>query len=136
MLVRPGPVNCWQCMPPTRSLTCEVAAGLVPEEFAVSGRRLTVIDATNLQPAARSPLLEIARDHRCPAVAVAFDIDERTLLGRNETRSDRKLSEHVVKRHVSQMRSALRALGGEGFAHVVVLRSADEVDTSSVVRGH
>ena len=97
-------------------------------------RRLTVIDATNLQPAARSPLLEIAAHHRCPALAVAFDIDEPTLLARNQARSDRRLPEHVVKRHASQMRAALRALAGERFAHLVVLRSGDEVDNATVAR--
>lgn len=96
--------------------------------------RLTVVDATNLQRAARWPLLEIARDHHCPAVAIAFDLDERTLLERNDARSDRRLPEHVVKRHASQMRSALRALDREGFARVDVLRSVDEVDAATLVR--
>lgn len=36
--------------------------------------RLTVIDATNVQPEARKPLVELARQYHCLPVAIVFDI--------------------------------------------------------------
>lgn len=35
--------------------------------------RLTVVDATNVQPEARRPLLALAREYHCLAVAIVFD---------------------------------------------------------------
>src|SRR5882724_3629751 len=36
--------------------------------------RLTVIDATNVQPEARKPLLALAREYHCLSVAIVFDL--------------------------------------------------------------
>ena len=38
--------------------------------------RLTVVDATNVQPEDRRPLVQLAREHNCFAVAVVFDVPE------------------------------------------------------------
>src|SRR6476659_4282480 len=37
---------------------------------------LTVIDATNVQPEARSPLVHLARKYHCLTVAIVFDLPE------------------------------------------------------------
>src|SRR6476646_19465 len=39
--------------------------------------RLTVIDATHVQPEARKPLVELARQYHCLPVAVVLDVPER-----------------------------------------------------------
>src|SRR6267154_1477997 len=39
--------------------------------------KLTVVDATNVQPEARKPLVEIAREFHCLPVAIVFDVPER-----------------------------------------------------------
>src|SRR5215510_13416546 len=39
--------------------------------------RLTVIDATNVQPEARKPLIALAREYHVLAVALVFDMPER-----------------------------------------------------------
>ena len=39
--------------------------------------RLTVIDATNVQPEARKPLVELARQYHCLPVAIVLDLPER-----------------------------------------------------------
>ena len=39
--------------------------------------RLTVVDATNVQPEARQPLVEIAREYHCLPVAIVLDVPER-----------------------------------------------------------
>src|SRR5262245_16944986 len=51
--------------------------------------RLTVIDATNVQGDARKPLLALARQYYCLAVAVVFDLPEAVCLERNRQRPDR-----------------------------------------------
>ena len=43
--------------------------------------RLTVIDATNVQPEARKPLVELARQYHCLPVAIVLDLPERALPG-------------------------------------------------------
>src|SRR5580693_5342556 len=39
--------------------------------------RLTVVDATNVQPEARKPLVELARQFHCLPVAIVIDLPER-----------------------------------------------------------
>src|SRR5262249_60225550 len=51
--------------------------------------RLTVIDATNVQPEARKPLVEFARKYHCLPVAIVLNIPERLCQDRNQTRSER-----------------------------------------------
>src|SRR5256712_2734490 len=45
--------------------------------------RLTVVDATNVQPEARAPLVHLARTHHCLPVAIAFDLPEHLCHERN-----------------------------------------------------
>src|ERR1700726_639462 len=39
--------------------------------------RLTVIDATNVQPESRKPLVELARQYHCLPVAIVLNISEK-----------------------------------------------------------
>src|SRR6476660_5970801 len=48
--------------------------------------RLTVIDATNVQPEARAPLVELARKYHCLPVAIVLDVPERVCHERNAGR--------------------------------------------------
>ncbi len=96
--------------------------------------RLTVIDATNVQPAARKHLIALAREHDVLPVAIVLDVPERVCLERNRTRGDRQFGPHVISRQQDQLRRGLRNLQKEGFRRVHVLRSADEIDSVSVVR--
>jgi protein phosphatase len=100
----------------------------------LAGARLTVIDATNLQPEARKPLLEIARRHHCAIVAVVFDLPEEVCLQRNQQRGERIVLERVLRAQWQQLRRARSELGREGVRHVHVLASPEEVDTAVVVR--
>ncbi len=95
--------------------------------------RLTVIDATNVQGEARRPLVALAKEFHFLPVAVVLDLPERTCLDRNAKRPDRDMGAHVVHNHVAQLRRSLKGLQREGFRHVFVLRSEDEV-ASAVIR--
>ncbi len=96
--------------------------------------RLTVIDATNVQPEARRPLVQLARRYHCLPVAIAFDLPERVCQDRNRRRGDRDFGPHVVRQQCAQMRRSLRGLGREGFRQVYVLESPEEADTATVER--
>ena len=96
--------------------------------------RLTVIDATNVQPEARAPLVAIAREFHCLPVAIAFNLPERLCQERNVGRPDRDFGSHVVRGQHQQMRRSLRALGREGFRHLFVFESPQEVEAATVER--
>lgn len=96
--------------------------------------RLTVVDATNVQPAARKALVALARAHDVLPVAIVLDVPEQVCLDRNAARTDRALAPHVVRRQRDQLRRSLRGLGREGFRHVHVLHGTDEVDSAVIER--
>ncbi len=96
--------------------------------------RLTVVDATNVQPEARKPLVALAREYHCLPVAIVLDLPERVCLDRNASRPDRDFGPHVVRNHIKALRQSLRGLEREGFRHVFVLRSVEEVEAATVTR--
>src|SRR5215469_13099012 len=96
--------------------------------------RLTVIDATNVQPEARKPLVELARQYHCLPVAVVLNFPERVCQDRNRSRNERDFGPHVVRQQVSQLRRSLRGLGREGFRHVFVLESPEQIEAATVER--
>jgi protein phosphatase len=96
--------------------------------------RLTVIDATNIQPEARKPLIELARRFHCLPVALVLDIPEQVCHERNRSRPDRDFGPHVVRNQRSQLRRSLGHLQKEGFRHVTVLRSIEEVEAATITR--
>jgi protein phosphatase len=96
--------------------------------------RLTVIDATNVQPEARKPLVELARKYHCLPVAIVLNLPERLCQERNRLRDDRNFGPHVVRQQQSQLRRSLRGLGREGFRHVFVMDTAEEAETATIER--
>src|SRR5690349_8362733 len=50
---------------------------------------LTVVDATNVQPEARKPLVQSAKNYHCLPVAIVLDVPEKVCEERNEKRPDR-----------------------------------------------
>jgi protein phosphatase len=96
--------------------------------------KLTVIDATNVQPEARRSLVELAREYHVLPVAVVFDLPERLCQDRNVNRPDRQFGSHVIRNQVQQMRRSLRGLEREGFRYVHKLSSPEEVDAVAIER--
>ncbi len=96
--------------------------------------RLTVVDATNVQPEARKPLVELARQYHCLPVAIVLDLPEKVCQERNRDRPDRDFGPHVVRNQRSQLRRSLRGLQREGFRHVFVLDSVEQVESASIER--
>ncbi|HWS99715.1 MAG TPA: polynucleotide kinase-phosphatase [Pyrinomonadaceae bacterium] len=96
--------------------------------------RLTVVDATNVQPEARKPLVALAREYHVLPVAVVLNLPERLCHDRNRERPDRDFGPHVVRQQGQQLRRSLRNLKREGFRHVYELSSPEEVEAASVER--
>ena len=96
--------------------------------------KLTVIDATNVQPEARKPLVELARQYHCLPVAIVMDLAERVCQDRNRGRPDRNFGPHVIRNQMSQLRRSLGGLRKEGFRHVFVMETAEEVEVATVER--
>jgi protein phosphatase len=96
--------------------------------------RLTVVDATNVQAEARRPLVALARQYHCLPIAIVFDLPERVCQERNRVRLDRDFGPHVVRRQTADLRRSLRGLQREGFRHVFILSSPEEVASVTVER--
>ncbi len=96
--------------------------------------KLTVVDATSVQIEARKPLVALAREYHCLPVAIVFHLPEKLCHERNKSRVDRDFGSHVIRQQLQQMRRSLRGLEREGFRHVFVLSSPEEVETAVVER--
>jgi protein phosphatase len=96
--------------------------------------RLTVIDATSVQPGARKPLIELAREHHVLAVAIVLDLPEATCAARNAGRPDRGFGPHVLRQQHAQLRRGLRGMRREGFHRVFVLDGEAETDAAVIER--
>jgi protein phosphatase len=136
---------------PTEVISSDFCRGLVaddendqsatPDAFEVlqfiagkrlAGGRLTVIDATNVQPEARRQLVLLAREHDVLPVAIVLDLQEKLCAARNAGRPDRDFGPHVLRRQRGQLRRGLRGLGREGFRTVHVLSTPEEVDAATI----
>ncbi|HET7271953.1 MAG TPA: AAA family ATPase, partial [Rubrobacter sp.] len=100
----------------------------------LAGGRLTVVDATNVQREARAPLVALAREHDVLPVAVVLDLPQKLCQERNKHRPDRNFGPHVVSRQSRQLRRSRKSLKREGFRHVFVLSSPEEVASATVER--
>ena len=96
--------------------------------------KLTVVDATNVQPEARKPLVALARQYHVLPVAIVLNLPEKVCQERNQGRPDRAFGPHVVRKHVQDLRRSLRGLKREGFRHVFVLSSPEEAAAATVER--
>ena len=81
---------------------------LVRQRLALG--RLTAVDATNIRPEDRKPLLRIAWEYHVLPVAIVFDLPENVCQQRNETRDDRQFGAHVIRQQRSVMRRGQRGL--------------------------
>ena len=59
--------------------------------------KLTVVDATNVQPEARKPLVALAREYHVIPVAIVLNLPTRLCEDRNRDRPDRNFGPHVIR---------------------------------------
>lgn len=110
----------------------EVLHTIVAQRLSLG--RLTVVDATNVQPSARQPLIELARQSYCPLVALVLDLPEPLCIERNLHRPNRKLAPEIVRRQAAELHRGLPDLAQEGFAEVYLLRTPQAVDQVQIHR--
>ena len=107
-------------------------------ERRLAAGRLTVIDATSVEPYARRTLLLRATAANVPATAIVLDLPAGLVIRRNAGRTSRVVAEDVVRRHLARLRESLDGdappIRTEGFADVLVLREPGEVDAVTVRR--
>ncbi|HET9741284.1 MAG TPA: polynucleotide kinase-phosphatase [Terriglobales bacterium] len=94
----------------------------------LAAAKLTVIDATNVQPESRKSLVALAREFHVLPVALVFNFAERLCQDRNRTRPDRNFGPHVVRNQAQQLRRSLRGLEREGFRHVHIFEKPEDLD--------
>src|SRR5262249_37784671 len=112
------------------------AFDLVHEAVArrLKWRRLTVVDATNVQADARKPLLELARHYPSLPAAVVFNRPEGDCQAHNRLRLGRVVPDAVITYQMRQLERTLQALGKEGIRNVTVFSSRAEIDSAVVER--
>jgi protein phosphatase len=96
--------------------------------------RLTVIDATNVQPDSRKPLVALAREFHVMPIAMVFDFSEKLCHERNRDRADRDFGSHVVRNQSQQLCRSLRGLEREGFRGVHVFKTPEELEGLEIER--
>jgi protein phosphatase len=159
MVVLIGPSGCGKSsfarahFKPTEVLSSDFCRGLVSDDenaqtatkdaFEVlhfiarkrlAAGRLTVVDATNVQPEARKPLVALAREFHVLPVAIVLNLPEKLCHERNQNRPDRQFGPHVVRNQSQQLRRSLRGLEREGFRHVFTLSTPEEVSSVTIER--
>ena len=96
--------------------------------------RLTVIDATNVQPDSRKSLVALAREFHVMPIAIVFDFPEKLCHERNRSRPDRDFGPHVVRNQAQQLRRSLRGLEREGFRGVHIFDSPESLVGLEIAR--
>ncbi len=96
--------------------------------------RLTVVDATNVQPESRKPLLALARKYHVIPIAIVFNLDEEICIRRNAERSDRQFGGQVVRNQLRHLYRSLRDLKKEGFRQIHKMSTLEQVEQFQLVR--
>ena len=80
--------------------------------------RLTVVDATNVQPEARTKLVAIAREHDVLPVAIVLDVPEAVCIARNARAAGSRLRRRTsIRRQRDQLRRGLQRAAARGLPH-------------------
>jgi protein phosphatase len=105
-------------------------------ERHLAAGRLVVVDATNVEAAARRSLLVRATAAGVPAVAIVLALPATIVAARNAGRTGRVVDQAVVDRHLGRLAAAMAAdrLSQEGFAAVRILTTPAEVDLLRIER--
>ena len=67
-------------------------------------------------------------------VAIVLNLPERLCAERNKSRADRTFGPHVVRNQSQELRRGIRGLDREGFRHVHILKTPEEVEAAIIDR--
>jgi protein phosphatase len=97
-------------------------------------RRLTVIDATNVQTEARAQLLALASAQQIPAVAIVFNFDVEICWQNNVGRTHRVVPHEILLQQHDDLQASLASLPREGFDAIHLLTSPVELSVTTILR--
>ncbi|MBX2856118.1 MAG: polynucleotide kinase-phosphatase [Rhodobacteraceae bacterium] len=97
-------------------------------------RKLTVIDATSVQPRDRARWVALARRWHALPLALALDIDPELCQQRNQDRPNRQFGSHVARNQSRALRQGLKRLAREGFRQVQLMKTPEEVAALEISR--
>ena len=103
-------------------------------EKRLSHRRLTVIDATNVEPRSRKILLKLASAQFVGVQAIVFDLPIEVCIQRDAARTERSVGEAVVREHRLHLDGGLARMPKEGFVQIHRLDSVDQANRARVKR--
>ena len=86
--------------------------------------RLCVVDSTALTGPARRELLDLAKKHQVPAVAMVFNVPLETCVERDQKR-ERSVGRAVIERHHQAFELAKATLRQEGFDQLLEFQDVD-----------
>lgn len=101
-------------------------------EARLARRRLTVIDATNLDSRGRRDLIVLARRFHMPIFAISFDLPRELIVARNA--DHRRLPREVLEGQMDRHIASDAELKKEGFKDVFRISSAEAATQVTVER--
>ena len=94
--------------------------------------RLTVVDATSVQRAARKSLLALAAQTSRSTIGVVFNLPAAVCVARNQARLNRPVSAEIVGKQVADLTESLPELAAEGFSDTYVIDNTVDIDSLEV----
>lgn len=98
----------------------------------LSNKKLTVIDATNLQSASRQYLKTLAKKHHAQMVAIVFDLPKEWCQKRNAARI-RVVPSDVIDEQYAMMQVALKQLTTEKYREIVYLNNEHDIENAQII---
>lgn len=97
-------------------------------------RKIAVVDVTSARREDRASLARLARQYHALPVALVLNVDAELCDLRKKDRPNRGFGEHVARKHVQLLQRGIKGLEREGFRHVHVFRTPDEISDVEIVR--
>lgn len=106
-----------------------VAALRTVLEARLTRKKTTVIDATHSEKALRAGLVQAARRHQVPVIAVVFTTQADECVDRQDSRTpDRAVPRHIVRAQHAAVDAAVPNLHREGFDHVFLANQVHRLE--------
>ena len=100
----------------------------------LKNKKLTVIDATNIQEHARKENRVVSSRFHAPDIAIVLNLPAEVCVERNKNRTDREINSKVTKWQRIQLKKSLRQLKREKYRQIYVLNTPEEVEAVTIVR--
>ncbi|WP_079508747.1 polynucleotide kinase-phosphatase [Mesobacillus jeotgali] len=89
--------------------------------------KLTLVDATHLQPDDRKRYIAMARESHVPIVSIVLDVPEKVLLERDEQRANPR-SKRRIKQQYQVFTREKRFMKKEGIRSIYFVKEVDEIE--------